>query len=234
MALPKLETPTYELQLPSTGEKIKYRPFLVKEQKLLMMAQENDNDAEMANVMGDLVKACTFDKIEPKYSPMFDIEYIFLNIRGKSVGEIVELTVTCPDDEETKVKVDLNIEDINVQISDDHTNKIEITDNISIVLRYPILDDVALLTGATEQKQMFSLLNNSILEIHDGDVIHKKTDMSKKELSEFLDQLNTKQFEDVMNFFTTMPKLRHVIEVVNPKTKVTNHVILEGLASFLG
>ena len=121
-----------------------------------------------------------------------------------------------------------------IHYGDDIYHKIDITDNISIVLRYPILDDVALLSGATEQKQMFSLLNNSILEIHDGDVIHKKTDMSKKELSEFLDQLNTKQFEDVMNFFTTMPKLRHAIEVVNPKTKVTNHVVLEGLASFLG
>ena len=233
MALPKLDTPTYMLELPSTGEKIKYRPFLVKEQKLLMMAEENNNDAEMATVMGELVKTCTFDKVEPLSSPMFDIEYLFLNIRGKSVGEIVELTITCPDDGKTKVKVDLNIDDIDVQMSEDHTNKIDITDKISIVLRYPILDDVAALGGTNEQKQMFGLLSNSILEIHDGDVVHKKTDMTKKELSDFLDQLNTKQFEKVMGFFATMPKLRHAFQVVNPKTKVKNEIVLEGLASFL-
>ena len=138
MALPVLNNPTYELVLPSSGKKVKYRPFLVKEQKILMMAQESKNDDEIANAMSNLIQSCTFGKIDVETSPMFDVEYIFLNIRAKSAGETVELMVTCPDDEKTKVKTKINLQDVNVQMTAEHTNEIKIDDKVKMVMRYPV------------------------------------------------------------------------------------------------
>tara|TARA_Y100000356_G_scaffold85133_1_gene70924 strand:+ start:157 stop:864 length:708 start_codon:yes stop_codon:yes gene_type:complete len=235
MALPKLDTPTYRLTLPSTREEIQYRPFLIKEQKLLMIAQESEDDQQIADAVTSIVKSCTFDKIDANLVPMFDIEYIFLKIRGKSVGEKVQLNLTCPDDEKTTVPVEVNLEDVSVQMVADHTNEIQITDQVKLFLKYPILNDMKGLMGDTnETSQIFNMLNKCVQEIHFGDQIFNRVDISEKEITEFIDQMTSEQFESITNFFNTMPKLRHVIMVKNPKTQVESEVVVEGLASFLG
>ena len=235
MALPKLDTPTYRLTLPSTREEIQYRPFLIKEQKLLMIAQESEDDQQIADAVPSIVKSCTFDKIDANLVPMFDIEYIFLKIRGKSVGEKVQLNLTCPDDEKTTVPVEVNLEDVSVQMVADHTNEIQITDQVKLFLKYPILSDMKGLMGDTnETSQIFNMLNKCVQEIHFGDQIFNRVDISEKEITEFIDQMTSEQFESITNFFNTMPKLRHVIMVKNPKTQVESEVVVEGLASFLG
>jgi len=236
MALPKLNTPTYELELPSNGEKIKYRPFLVKEQKTLMMAQESGEDEQIANVMSTLISDCTFGSANSDNMPMFDVEYIFLKVRGKSVGETIELNVLCPDDNETRVPVSLDIDDIDVTLDDKHTNEIVLTplSDVKIVFRYPMLSDMKnLISTTTNVEIMYSLITECIEEIQHGDDVYNKVDMTPKEIEEFIDSLTTEQFEKITKFFDTMPKLRHIIEVTNPKTGVKSEVILEGLTSFL-
>ena len=233
--LPKLDTPTYRLTLPSTGDEIQYRPFLVKEQKLLMMAQESEDDEQILDAVTSLVRTCTFDKIDANNSPMFDVEYIFLQIRGKSVGEKVQLKLICPDDEKTTVDVEVDINDIDVQMSDTHTNEVKITDTVKIFLNYPVLKDMkGLVNNASQMQQIFSMLTKCVHEIHYGEQIFSKIDISEKDINEFIDQLTTDQFEGIGNFFDTMPKLRHVIPITNPKTEVKSEVVVEGLASFLG
>ena len=232
--LPKLDAPTYRLTLPSTGEEIQYRPFLVKEQKLLMMAQESEDDQEILDAVTSLVKACTFDNVDANNSPMFDIEYIFLQIRGKSVGEKVQLKLICPDDEETTVDTEIDINDISVQMTVGHTNEVQITDTVKLFLKYPVLKDMrGLMSNASEMEKIFSVLTKCVHEIHYGEQIFSRIDISEKDIDEFIDQLTTDQFEGISNFFDTMPKLRHVISVTNPKTKVKSEVVVEGLASFL-
>ena len=234
MALPKLNTPTYELELPSTGEKIKYRPFLVKEQKILMMAQEGQDENEIAEAMGNLVSDCTFGKIDAKTAPMFDIEYIFLKVRGKSVGDKIELNVTCPDDEETAVPVTIDIEDIQVHMLEEHTNEVSISDTIKVILRYPVLSDMKNVKASTNSvDRVFNILNNCITSIHFGDDVYEKVDLTEKDINEFVDQFTSEQFDTMVKFFDTMPKMRHIVNVTNPKTKVTSEVVLEGLESFL-
>jgi len=233
--LPKLDTPTYRLTLPSTKEEIEYRPFLVKEQKLLMMAQESEDDNEIVDTVSQIVNACTFEKIDVNQSPMFDIEYIFLKIRGKSVGEKIDLTLTCPDDEVTTVPVQVDINEISVLMSEEHKNEIEVTDNVKMVFRYPLLKDVrGVPANAKEVDMIFHLLYTCVDSIHYGEDIYNKVDISDKEITEFVDSLTGDQFEKITNFFQTMPKLRHVIPVKNPKTEVESEVTVEGLASFLG
>jgi hypothetical protein len=235
MALPKLNTPTYELELPSTDEKIKYRPFLVKEQKILLMAQESGEDKDIADAMGQLVSACTFGKIDPRTSPMFDLEYVFLKIRGKSVGEKVQLNLICPDDGETSVPVELDLNDISVQMLEEHNNEIEINDDVKIIFRYPLLTDmVGMKEDTTDVEKVFYFLTSCIKSIHFGDDIYQKVDLKDKEIADFVDQMTGDQFELVTEFFNTMPKLRHMVEVTNPKTKKKNEILLEGLESFLG
>ena len=232
--LPKLDTPTYRLTLPSTGGEIEYRPFLVKEQKLLMMAQESEDDEQIVNAVTSLVKTCTFDKVDADDSPMFDIEYIFLQIRGKSVGEKVQLQLICPDDKETTVDTEIDINDISVQMIDEHTNEVQITDTVKLFLKYPVLKDMkGLMTDTSEMEQIFSILTKCVHEIHYDEQIFSRIDMSEKDIDEFIDQLTTDQFEGISNFFDTMPKLRHVIPITNPKTNVKSEVVVEGLASFL-
>ena len=233
MALPKLDSPTYETELPSTGEKIKYRPFLVKEQKLLLMAQESSNQDEIMASISQLIDACTFDKIDANSSPVFDVEYLFLKIRSKSVGEKITIMITCPDDNETKVPVKLDLKDVAVQMTVGHTNELDISDKIKMIMKYPVLGDVSRSTGSDSNK-VFEIMNQCIYEVHDGDTIYHRVDMSEKDIEEFIDSFSTKQFELITEFFNTMPKLRHVINVTNPKTKVKNEVIVEGLDSFLG
>ena len=233
MALPKLETPTYELELPSTGEKINYRPFLVKEQKVLMIAQGSSDEKTISNSIGTLVSNCTFNKIDPSKSPMFDIEYIFLKLRAKSVGETVELSVTCPDDNKTNVPVKINLDEINVQMTTGHTNIVNLTDDIKLHLRYPLLNDMQKLEGETQVDKVFNILLNCIHEVHHGDKIYNAVDVTKKDLETFIDQMTTEQLQSVMDFFDTMPKVRHVIQVTNPNTKKKGEVVLEGLQNFL-
>jgi len=234
MALPKLNTPTYELELPSTSEVIKYRPFLVKEQKLLLIAQESGEDKEIARAMTELVSSCTFGKIDGKASPLFDIEYLFLRIRGKSVGETVELNVLCPDDGETSVAVKVAIDDINITMLENHTNEIMIQDDVKIVFRYPIISDMeGMISSKSNVESVYQLINKCIQSIHYGDDVYNKVDITEKDVTEFIDQLTSEQFDSLVEFFDTMPKLRHVIKVTNPKTKKKSEVILEGLQSFL-
>jgi len=235
MGLPKLDTPTYRLTLPSTGEEIQYRPFLVKEQKLLMMAQESENEQQVIDTVGNLVQSCTFEKIDSGSSPLFDIEYIFLQIRGKSIGEKVELNLICPDDEKTTVATEIDINNIDVQMTVGHTNEIEITDTVKLFLKYPVLNDMKkVATGTTQVEQVFEILTQCVHEIHYGEQIFNRIDINEKDINEFIDQLTGAQFEKIMEFFNTMPKLRHVIPITNPKTEVKSEVVVEGLASFLG
>ena len=235
MALPRVNTPDYTLELPSTGEKIKYRPFLVKEQKILMMAQDTKDETQLADAMGTLVSSCTYGTLDASTSPLFDIEYVFLKISSKSVGSKVDLMVVCPDDEKTQAKVSLDLDDINVTMTDDHINEVQINDKVKVVFRYPILSDLkGLVENPTDVERVFHVLNRCINEIHFGDDVYQRSDMTEKDIDEFVDQLTTEQFERLSDFFNSMPKLRHAIKVTNPKTKVKSEVVLEGLESFLG
>ena len=233
MALPKLQNPTYETELPSSGEKIKYRPFLIKEQKLLLLAQENNNQEDTFRAIGQLITACTFDKIDAQKSPIFDIEYLFLRIRGKSVGEKVKVKVTCPDDKKTKVPVTIDLKDIAIQVDASHTNELKISDNIKMIMKYPVLGDVSTTSNSSETNQIFDIMNQCVHEVHDGDTIYHRVDMSNSDLTEFIDSFTGAQFEIITQFFETMPKLRHAVNVTNPKTKVKSEVLIEGLESFL-
>ena len=234
MALPKLNTPTYELVLPSTGEKIKYRPFLVREQKILLIAQESKDDNQIADAMGEIVKICTFNSVDPETSPMFDIEYLFLKIRGKSVGETVDLTLTCPDDEITKVKVKVKLDDIDCHMSADHSNEVQITPNVKMVFRYPYLKDMKnVLESRNDLERVFNILQKCISEIHYDDKIYNRVDITDKEVKEFIESMDSSQLQQIMEFFDSMPKLRHSIKVINPKTKVKSEVVVEGLQNFL-
>ena len=232
MALPKLETPIYELELPSTGEKVKYRPFLVKEQKNLMLAMESEEETQLRDSLASIISDCTFNKIDPYEIPMFDIEFIFLRIRGKSVGEKIKLNVLCPDDNKTRVDVEINLEDIDVHMKKEHTNEISVTDKIKIFMKYPGLKDMTDVKVDKETEQIFTLIKKCINEIHDGETIHNRIDISEKELDEFIDNLTTKTFEDLGTFFETMPKVMHILKVKNPKTKKKGEVVIEGIQNF--
>ena len=233
MALPKLDTPVYELEQPSTGETIKYRPFLVKEQKTLMMASESNDDKEVKEALAGLISNCTFSKIDPFKIPIFDVEFLFLRIRGKSVGEKIDLSLLCPDDNETRVNKSVNLEEIGVNMKVGHTNEIDITDNIKMVMRYPTLNDMTDMSAdANNIEDVFSMIRRCVHEIHDGEKVYNKVDMSDSELDEFIDSLTSVQFEKVGGFFETMPKVQHSVEVTNPKTKKKGEVVIEGIQSF--
>ena len=232
MGLPKLNSANYELSLPSTGATIKYRPFLVKEQKALMIAQESEDDKVIENTFAQIITNCVEDKVDPYKMPMFDIEYVFLKIRSKSVGEIAELRVTCPDDEETKVNVSIPLEEVDVQMTKDHTNVISLTDDINVIMRYPCLGDMKGFNALGETKSLFEMVKRCIHEVHDGKEVYRRVDMSEKDLEDFIDSMSSKNFESVGEFFSSMPKLSYDLEVVNPKTKVKSVIPIEGLQSF--
>ena len=236
MALPKLNTPTYLLVLPSTGEEVKFRPFLVKEQKLLMLAQESENNKEMLDTVVKIVSSCTFNKVDPTHSPLFDIEYVFLKLRAKSVGENVEVTLLCPDDEETYTTKKINLDEIEIEVDESHSNEIQLTEQIKLIMKYPQMSDMNQINTQDNSQinLVFSVLKHCILEVQDGDTSYQKVDISDKDLEEFIDSFDTEQFEKIMTFFETMPKLREKVEVTNPKTQVTSEIVLEGLESFLG
>ncbi len=235
MALPKLTTPTYELEIPSTDEKIKYRPFLVKEEKILMMAMESKASADITQAVKDIVKECTFDKVNIDNMPMFDVEYIFLQIRSKSVGEVSKLKLLCPDDKETYADVEIDLNKVNVHVGDDHTNKIDLGNDMGMIMQYPSIDSFSE-SGIRDINpgNMLEVIGSCILQIYEkkGEKVYDTKDQTQKELVEFIEQLNTKQFKDVQNFFETMPKLKHEITIKNPKTKVESKVTLTGLNDF--
>ena len=236
MALPKLNTVKYELEVPSTGETLQFRPFLVKEQKTLMIAQESEDEVVIQNALADVISACTFDVIDPWNIPSFDLEYIFLNVRGKSIGEILEISVLCPDDMETRVPVKINLEEIEVTIDDDHTNLVDLDENIKMVMKYPTLKDVtkALTSdeGVSQTVQMFKMVKMCVDEIHDGETIYNHVDISDEDLEEFIDNMTTAHLEKVNSFFDTMPKLFHTVKVKNPNTDVESEVTLQGFDDF--
>ena len=237
MALPKLNTPTYELEVPSTDEKVKYRPFLVKEEKILLMALESGKNADIIQAVKDIVSECTFGKIDLGTMPMFDIEYIFLNIRAKSVGEISKLKLLCPDDKKTYVDTEINLSEVQVQVEEGHTNKIELTDDMGMIMTYPTIDSFTE-TGIqnVNASNMLDVISVCILQIYEknGEKVYQAKDQTKKELIEFVEQLNTKQFKELQKFFDTMPKLKHTVKVKNPKTKKSGEVVLTGLNDFFG
>lgn len=232
MALPKLDTPIYQLELPSNQQVVKYRPFLVKEQKILMMAQDADDKEDSYNMLAEIVDGCTFNNVDIKTMPIFDFEYLFMKIRCKSVGESAELSVLCPDDEVTRVPVTIDLDGIDVQVEDGHSNVVGVNDSIKIIMRYPTVNDIKSVGEAETLNNVMTLLKVCINEIHDGDTIHNMIDVTSKELDEFIDSLPTETFEKMATFFDTMPKLTHVIEVKNPKTEVTSEVVIQGMESF--
>lgn len=232
MALPKLDTPIYQLELPSNQQVVKYRPFLVKEQKILMMAQDADDKEDSYNMLAEIVDGCTFNNVDIKTMPIFDFEYLFMKIRCKSVGESAELSVLCPDDGVTRVPVTIDLDGIDVQVEDGHSNVVGVNDSIKIIMRYPTVNDIKSVSEAETLNNVMTLLKVCINEIHDGDTIHNMIDVTSKELDEFIDSLPTETFEKMATFFDTMPKLTHVIEVKNPKTEVTSEVVIQGMESF--
>ena len=237
MPLPKIATPTYELELPSTGQTINYRPFLVKEEKVLVIALESEDNKQITSAIKAVLKNCIITKgIKVESLPTFDIEFLFLNIRGKSVGEELEVNVICPDDEKTQVPVTIDLDDIKVQKNENHNNKIKIDENVMMEMKYPSLDQFIKnnfdLDDKNAMEQSFDLIATSIDKIYTTDEVWAAADCTKKEMKEFLEGMNSQQFKDIESFFETMPKLSHTISVTNPNTKVKSDVVLEGLASF--
>ena len=237
MPLPKISTPTYELELPSTQKKVRYRPFLVKEEKVLLIALETEDTKEITNAIRAVIKSCVLTRgIKVETLPTFDIEYLFLNIRGKSVGEVIEVNLICPDDGVTEVKKNIPIDDIQIQRTDGHTNQIKLDDNIMMELKYPSLDQFIKnnfdFTEGNQMDQSFELIGSCIDKIYTEEEVWSSSDCTKKELTEFLESMNSSQFKEIENFFESMPKLSHTIKVKNPNTEKESDVVLEGLASF--
>jgi len=238
MPLPKISTPTYELVVPSTGKKVKYRPFLVKEEKILIMALESEDSKQITTAITNVINDCILTRgIKVNKLATFDIEYLFLNVRAKSVGETVEVNVTCPDDGETQVQVEIDIDSIKIQKDENHNNIIKLDDNLSVQMNYPSLTqfvesnfDIASRHSGVEQS--LDVVMSCISQIYTADEAWDASDYSKKELKDFVEQMNSKQFKEVEEFFDTMPKLAHTIKVTNPETKVESEVTIEGLASF--
>ena len=237
MPLPKISTPTYQLELPSTGKTVTYRPFLVKEEKVLVIALESEDTKQITGAIKAVLKSCVQTKgIRVENLPTFDIEYLFLNIRGKSVGEELEVNVVCPDDGETNVTVTIDLDEIQIEKSDDHTNQIKLDDSLMMEMKYPSLDQFIKnnfdFAEENQMDQSFQLIAQCIDKIYSEDEVWASADCTKKEINEFLESMNSTQFKQIEKFFESMPKLKHTITVINPHTKVKSDVVLEGLASF--
>ena len=236
MALPRLDVPIYELVIPSTDEKIKFRPFLVKEEKILLIAMESGKSEDMIQSVKDIVDECTFNKLKLGEMPMFDVEYLFLNIRAKSVGEVSKLKVLCQDDMKTYANVEIDLNEVQVEVDGDiHSNKIELTDEMGVIMKYPTIDSftkngIQNITAAN----MINVIASCVEQIYDkkGEEVYDSKDSTQAEIIDFVEQLNTTQFQEVQAFFDTMPRLQHTITVKNPKTKVESEVTLTGLNDF--
>ena len=238
MPLPKIATPTYELVLPSSNRKIKFRPFLVKEEKVLILAMESQDTTQIANAVKDVISNCILTRgIKVDKLSTFDIEYLFLNIRGKSVGEDIEVMVTCPDDGKTQVPTSINIDSIKVQTDKNHSKDIKLDGSYTLRMKYPSLNEFIknnFATGEMNVDDTFDLISQCIEQVYSEEESWTAEDCTKKELSQFLDQLNSNQFKEIEKFFETMPKLSHKVKVTNPNTKVESEIVLEGLQNFFG
>ena len=235
MPLPKISTPTYDLTVPSSGKKIKYRPFLVKEEKILIIAMESQDDKQIAQAVKDVLNSCILTKgISVDKLATFDIEFLFLNIRGKSVGEEVEVLVTCPDDNKTKVPVSVNLDHIKIMKSDEHQKDIPLDDKLFMRMKYPAMGEFVKnnFSVDTQVDDTFDLVCSCIEQVYSEDESWSASDCTKEELNEFLEQLDSKQFKKIEKFFETMPKLSHTFKVINPNTKVESKIVLEGLNAF--
>ena len=237
MPLPKIATPTYELELPSNGKTIQYRPFLVKEEKLLVIALESEDTKQITTAIKAVIKACIKTKgVKVEALPTFDIEYLFLNIRGKSVGEELDVNIICPDDEKTQVKVQINLDDIKCHHTEGHTNKIELEGGLMMEMKYPSLDQFIKsnfdMNEKNQMDQSFDLIASCIDKVYSEEEVWATEDCTKKELKEFLESMNSAQFKGIEKFFESMPKLSHTITVTNPETEIDSDVTLEGLAAF--
>jgi len=237
MPLPKISTPTYELELPSTGKTVKYRPFLVKEEKVLVIALESEDTKQITNAIKAVLKSCVLTKgVKVETLPTFDIEYLFLNIRGKSVGEELDVTLICPDDGKTEVPIKIDLDDIQIQKNEEHTNQIKLDDSLMMELKYPSLDEFIKsnfeFNDKNQMDQSFQLIASCIDKIYNEEEVWATADCTKKEMNDFLESMNSSQFKEIEKFFETMPKLKHTVTITNPKTKVESEVVLEGLASF--
>ena len=237
MPLPKIVTPEYDLVLPSTQKKITYRPFLVKEEKLLVLALESENTKQITTAIKSVLKSCILTRgIKVEKLPTFDIEYLFLNIRARSVGEEVEVNIVAPDDGETNVTVTIDLEEIQVQTNENHTNKIKLDDSLMMEMKYPSLEQFISnnfdFEGETDINQSFELIASCIDKIYNEEDVWSTDDCTKKEVVDFLEQMSSTQFKEIEQFFETMPKLSHTIEITNPSTKVKSTIVLEGLSSF--
>ena len=237
MPLPTIATPTYELELPSTGKKIKYRPFLVKEEKLLVLALESEDTKQISTAIKAVLKNCIQTRgVKVENLPTFDIEYLFLNIRGKSVGEEIEVNLIAPDDKVTSVPVTINIDDIKISKKENHTNKIKLDETLMMQMKYPSLNEFVKnnfdFDGEVDMDQSFDLIASCIDKIYSEDEVWSTADCTKKEVKDFLEQMNSLQFKEIESFFESMPKLSHTVTFTNPKTQVESTVVLEGLSSF--
>ncbi len=237
MPLPKIATPTYELELPSSGKKINYRPFLVKEEKLLVLALESEDTKQITTAIKAVIKSCIQTRgVKVENLPTFDIEYLFLNIRGKSVGEDIDVNIICPDDNETQVEINISLDDIEVQKDENHTNRIKLDDNLMMEMKYPSLEQFIKtnfdLNDKNQMDQSFELIAQCIDKVYTEEEAWSVSDCTKKEVTDFLESMNSQQFKEIEQFFETMPKLSHTVKVTNPKTEVESEVVLEGLASF--
>ena len=231
MALPKIVTPTYELEIPSSKKKITYRPFIVKEEKILLLAQEAGEESDILNAIKQIIKNCTFEEVEVNDMALFDLEYIFLRIRSKSIGEKVELKLLCDDDGETYADVTIDLDQVTVDFPKKHTNNIQLTDTISLVMRYPQMSALSL-TTVSDTETIFHMIKTSIRQIIDGETIYEQVDFTEEDLDAFIESLTSEHFKNIQEFFQTMPKLKHVVKYKNPKTKKQNKRTLEGLNSF--
>ena len=230
MALPEIATPTYTLTIPSTKKKVKYRPFLVKEQKILILAMENEDQEQILDAITNTIKACLITKVDMATLALFDIEYLFLQIRARSISEEIEMRVTCGDDGETTVDVKFKVDDVKVNFPKGHTNIIKLDDNLTIEMQYPDLDYFAKINFMDEKVDEYELVAKCIKRVYVGE--DDFTSDSLDESKAWVEGLTNSQFEKIQSFFETMPTLRHVLKVKNPKTKVVNEVVLEGLSDF--
>jgi hypothetical protein len=238
MALPVLETNTFELTLPSSDVKVKYRPFLVKEEKILLQAMESQEQKQIVQALKDIVNVCTHGQLNVEELPTFDLEYVFLQIRSKSVGEIAKLKVLCPDTKKDYAEVEVDLSTVDVQVDDEHNNKIMVDEDkkIGVLMKYPTLATVDPTKDYSKQntKALFNIIGEGIYQIFEGDKVHMAKDYTREELDKFVESLDSKSFKKIQRFYETMPKLMHEIEVENPKTKVKSKITLSGLSDFFG
>jgi len=237
MPLPKVSTPTYELEIPSIKKTVKYRPFLVKEEKILIIAMESEDPKQITEAVKDVISNCIITKgIKVDSLATFDIEYLFLNIRGKSVGETAEVLITCPDDGETQVPITINLDDIKVEVNDEHSRDIQLDDNLSVRMKYPSIQEFIknnfIRNDQISVDDTFGVITSCVEQIYNEEESWSASDCTKKELTDFLESLSSKQFKKIEKFFESMPKLSHTIKVTNPNTGVENKIVLEGLTSF--